>query len=233
MNMHVNKPSRRAMLQGMAGLVIAFHLPREARAQSGAASVPADGKAAASRPTPSSASAPTTPSPCCRSISNSDRGLYRSRDHRRRGARRRLVADARANHAPANAKLYNNTAFGPIQGTGGSTAIANSYDQMRKAGATARAMLVAAASEAWNVPAAEITVERGALRHAASASGKGASAQFAEAAAKLPVPDKVALKDPSAFRLIGRDGVVQQARHAGQDQRHRAVHHRHSRARTC
>src|SRR4030095_12782632 len=37
----------------------------------------------------------------------------------------------RAEHAPANAKLYNNLAFGPVQGTGGSTAIANSYEQMR------------------------------------------------------------------------------------------------------
>jgi isoquinoline 1-oxidoreductase beta subunit len=113
----------------------------------------------------------------------------------------------RAESAPANAKLYNNLAFGPIQGTGGSTAIANSFDQLRSAGATARAMLVRAASEAWKVPAAEITIERGTLRHAASGR-EGRFGQFAEAAAKLPVPEKVEPKDPSAFRLIGRDGVV-------------------------
>ena len=63
----------------------------------------------------------------------------------------------RAEAAPANAELYANTLFG-IQGTGGSTAIASSYDVMRRAGAAARAMLVGAAAEAWSVPEAEITV---------------------------------------------------------------------------
>src|SRR5688572_6267953 len=52
----------------------------------------------------------------------------------------------RVEGAPADAKLYNNLAFGPFQGTGGSTAIANSYEQLKKAGATARAMLVTAAA---------------------------------------------------------------------------------------
>ena len=51
----------------------------------------------------------------------------------------------RVEGAPADAKRYNNLAFGPMQGTGGSTSIANSYDQLRKAGATARALLVTAA----------------------------------------------------------------------------------------
>src|SRR3982751_6032618 len=54
----------------------------------------------------------------------------------------------RAAAAPANNDLYKNLAFG-LQGTGGSTAVANSYEQMRKAGATARAMLVAAAADSW------------------------------------------------------------------------------------
>src|SRR5258707_5373838 len=62
----------------------------------------------------------------------------------------------RAEHAPANAELYKNLAFG-AQGTGGSTAIANSYEQMRKTGAAARAMLLPAAAEAWRVPASQIT----------------------------------------------------------------------------
>ena len=75
---------------------------------------------------------------------------------------------------------------------------------MRKAGATARAMLVRAAADAWGVPAGEITVERGVLRH--SGSGRvGRFGEFAEAAALLPVPADVPLKDPSTFRLIGRD----------------------------
>lgn len=113
----------------------------------------------------------------------------------------------RAEHAPANAKLYNNMAFGPIQGTGGSSAVANSYEQMRKAGAIARALLVQAAANAWSVPAADIAVERGVLRHVASRR-QGRFGQFAVAAAKLPVPQDAPLKDPSAFRLIGREGAV-------------------------
>jgi len=112
----------------------------------------------------------------------------------------------RAEHAPSNPDLYKNLAFG-VQGTGGSTAIANSYEQMRKAGAAARAMLVAAAAEAWRVPAAEISVDRGLLRHARSGR-QGRFGQFADAAAKLPVPKDPPLKDPGRFRLIGREGAV-------------------------
>ena len=100
----------------------------------------------------------------------------------------------RVEGAPADAKLYSNLAFGPFQGTGGSTAIANSYDQLRKAGATARAMLVTAAAKRWKVPASEITVANGVVQHK---SGK--SARFGELvadAAKLPVPTDVKLKDP-------------------------------------
>ncbi|MBT2300457.1 xanthine dehydrogenase family protein molybdopterin-binding subunit [Variovorax paradoxus] len=118
-------------------------------------------------------------------------------------------AQMRAEHAPADAKLYNNLAFGPVQGTGGSTAIANSYDQLRQAGATARALLVQAAAERWRVPAKDITVERGVLRHAASGK-QGRFGEFALAASRLPAPapTEVRLKDPSEFRLIGREGAV-------------------------
>ena len=125
----------------------------------------------------------------------------------------------RAEHAPADAKLYNNTAFGPIQGTGGSTAIANSYDQLRQAGATARAMLVQAASNEWRVPASEITVEGGVIRHAASGR-EGRFGQFANAAAQLPAPENVRLKDPANFKLIGKDDRTPQARYRSEDQRH-------------
>src|ERR1051325_2868528 len=108
-------------------------------------------------------------------------------------------AQMRAEGAPANNDLYKNLAFG-IQGTGGSTAVANSYEQMRKAGATARAMLVAAAAESWKVPASQITVKQGVLR----ASGRQASfGEFAEAAARQTPPKEVKLKDPKDFTLIG------------------------------
>ena len=70
----------------------------------------------------------------------------------------------RAEFAPADVTLYKNLAFG-IQGTGGSTSIANSWMQLRLAAAAAREMLVAAAAAQWNVPASEITVQAGVVEH--------------------------------------------------------------------
>lgn len=109
----------------------------------------------------------------------------------------------RVEAAPADASKYNNTMWGPIQGTGGSTAIANSFEQLTKAGATARALLVTAAAQRWDVPAGEITIASGVVQHAAS----GKSARFGELvadAAQLPAPTDAKPKDPSAYRLIGR-----------------------------
>ena len=105
--------------------------------------------------------------------------------------------------APADAARYNNLFWGPAQGTGGSTAMANSWEQMRKAGAAARAMLVAAAARRWDVPAAEITVRDGWVSHPAS-KRNARFGQLAADAAKETVPAEVKLKDPKAFRLIGR-----------------------------
>ncbi len=106
--------------------------------------------------------------------------------------------------APADAGKYANAAFGaPIQGTGGSTSISNSWEQYRQAGAAARAMLVAAAAKQWSVPAAEITVVGGVVSHI----GKGKSAKFGElvgVAAGLPVPADVKLKEAGQFTLIGK-----------------------------
>jgi len=112
-------------------------------------------------------------------------------------------AQMRAEGAPADAKLYANLAFGTIQGTGGSTAMANSYEQLRKAGATARSMLVAAAADQWKVPAKDIAVSKGVLTHAAS-NRKATFGQLAEAAARQAPPADVTLKDPSSFTYIGK-----------------------------
>jgi isoquinoline 1-oxidoreductase beta subunit len=109
----------------------------------------------------------------------------------------------RAVHSPADDKVYANLMFG-LQGTGGSTAIANSYDQLRKAGATARAMLVAAAAAEWNVPASEITVSKGRIMHAGSGKESGFGALAAKAAAQTP-PAEPKLKDPKDFVLIGKE----------------------------
>jgi isoquinoline 1-oxidoreductase beta subunit len=109
----------------------------------------------------------------------------------------------RAEGAPADASRYNNLFMGPMQGTGGSTALANSYEQMRKAGAAARAMLVGAAAERWKVAPDTITILRGVVQHAPS----GRSARFgslAAAAAKQPVPQEVKLKEAKDFVFIGR-----------------------------
>ncbi|KWV53365.1 twin-arginine translocation pathway signal protein [Rhizobium altiplani] len=109
----------------------------------------------------------------------------------------------RAVHSPADDKVYANLAFG-LQGTGGSSSIANSYEQFRKAGATARAMLVAAAANEWNVPASEITVEKGRVKHAGSGKESGFGALATQAAGIKP-PSNVNLKNPANFTLIGQE----------------------------
>jgi len=107
----------------------------------------------------------------------------------------------RVEGAPADNNKYKNLLMG-IQLTGGSTAMANSYEQMRKAGAAARAMFVAAAAQEWKVPAGSITVSKGWLH---SKNGHKASfGQLALKAAQQPVPQDVALKDPKDFVLIGK-----------------------------
>lgn len=104
--------------------------------------------------------------------------------------------------AANNPKLYGNLAWGgTIQGTGGSTSIASSFDRYRQAGAVAREMLVAAAAASWGVPANEITVSSGKLAHP---SGKSAPfGEFAEKAATMPVPKDVKLKDSGDWKHIG------------------------------
>src|SRR6202167_3848065 len=70
-------------------------------------------------------------------------------------------ARVRVESAPADAKLYANLVFGNLQGTGGSSAMANSWMQLREAGAKARAMLLTAAAKQWHVPVQELTVDNG------------------------------------------------------------------------
>ncbi|MCA9777976.1 MAG: xanthine dehydrogenase family protein molybdopterin-binding subunit [Candidatus Eremiobacteraeota bacterium] len=104
--------------------------------------------------------------------------------------------------APADASRYANLKFGTVQGTGGSSSIANSWNQLREAGAGAKAMLVAAAAEAWQVKPEEITAGDGKLSHKNGKSGT--YGEFAAVAAKLTPPEKVTLKDPKDFKLIGK-----------------------------
>ena len=105
--------------------------------------------------------------------------------------------------APTDVERYNNLFWGPVQGTGGSTSLANSWTQLRRAGAAARSMLVGAAARNWQVPAAEITVDKGMLAHP---SGRKASfGDMAELAAVETPPAEPTLKTPDQFSLIGSD----------------------------
>jgi isoquinoline 1-oxidoreductase beta subunit len=108
----------------------------------------------------------------------------------------------RVESAPADAKRYANLAFGTMQGTGGSSAMANSWMQLREAGGKARAMLLTAAAKEWHVPVAGLTVEKGIVYHAGS-KRQATFGSLVGMAASLPVPEKVTLKDPKDFKLIG------------------------------
>src|SRR5206468_6494630 len=107
----------------------------------------------------------------------------------------------RVESAPVD-PAYNHTAFG-IQMTGGSTSTWSEWERLRKAGATARAMLIAAAADTWKVEPAACRTENGQVIH--SASGRRLSyGRLAEKASGMTPPENVALKDPKDFKLIGK-----------------------------
>jgi isoquinoline 1-oxidoreductase subunit beta len=97
---------------------------------------------------------------------------------------------------------YNHTVFG-LQMTGGSTSTLTEYDRLRKAGATARAMLIAAAAQTWGVDSSTCRTENGKVVH--DASGKSLQyGQLVEKASGMPVPADVKLKEPKDFKIIGK-----------------------------
>ena len=105
-------------------------------------------------------------------------------------------------HAPPDEKLYANPAFG-IQATGGSTSVRAFWKPLRNAGVSARAMLVQAAAQQWQVEPASCTTSNGEVTH--SASGRKLSyGALALAASSQTPPKDVALKDPKDFVLIGK-----------------------------
>jgi isoquinoline 1-oxidoreductase beta subunit len=99
--------------------------------------------------------------------------------------------------APVNPALYGQ------QGVFGSSSIRTTYGPLRQAGAAARAMLVDAAAQKWNVDKAGLRTENGFVLNPA-ANARLSYGELSEAAAKLPVPTTVTLKDPKQFRLIGK-----------------------------
>lgn len=109
----------------------------------------------------------------------------------------------RAEHAPA-AQIYAHTAFG-IQMTGGSTSISSSWQQFRVIGATARDMLLTAAAEQWKADKAKLDTRDGYVIERGGQKRRAAYGSLAEAAMKLPVPEKASIKaDAADFRLIGK-----------------------------
>ena len=104
--------------------------------------------------------------------------------------------------APSNAKLYGNPLLGGAQLTGGSTSVRDAWEKLRVGGAQVREMLISAAANKWNVDRSELKAINGTV---IGPNGKKATyGQLAAAASKLPVPEKVTIKDPSQFTIVGK-----------------------------
>jgi isoquinoline 1-oxidoreductase beta subunit len=179
--------TRREFVETSAGLVIAFYLPP-------AAAAPAD--------------AGFAPNAWIRV--GSDGGVTLTIDKSEMGqGPHTALAMILADELEAE---WSNVRLGPMpdnpsgwsrpMSTGGSRSVRSSWDPLRKAGATARAMLVAAAAQTWKVDPSGCRAERGAVVHAASGRRLGYGA-LARKAAALPVPENAPLKDPKDFRFIG------------------------------
>jgi len=112
------------------------------------------------------------------------------------------LKQVRLEHALPNEKLYGNPLLGGVQATGNSNAVRASWQPLRQAGAIARAMLVSAGAKRWNVDPASCRAQSGEVLHVPT--GRRAKyGELADAAARVPVPERVALKRPEDFKLIG------------------------------
>ena len=200
----IENESRRRFLRGTAGLTLAVYLPAALGASTAAPGAGEQG----------SALSPFEPNAFLRIGADNTVTVISKHIEMGQGTYTGLAtivaeeldaawSQVRVEGAPADAKRYNNLFWGPTQGTGGSTAIANSWDQLRQAGASARAMLTAAAAAQWQVDAGDITVSEGVVAHARS-QRKASFGQLAAAAAQQAVPANVKLKDPAEFKLIGK-----------------------------
>ncbi|MDB4911041.1 MAG: aldehyde dehydrogenase [Gemmatimonadetes bacterium] len=112
------------------------------------------------------------------------------------------LAKVRLEQAPADNNLYSDPMLGG-QVTGGSTSVRGAWKPLREAGAAARSVLVSAAAQTWQVDASTLTAANGAVTHAATGRTLGYG-ELVDAAAKLPAPKNVKLKDAAAFTLIGK-----------------------------
>jgi isoquinoline 1-oxidoreductase subunit beta len=111
------------------------------------------------------------------------------------------LKQVRLEHAPPNEKLYANPLLG-VQATGNSNAIRGAWQPLREAGAVARTMLVAAAAKRWNVDPASCRAQSGEVLHPPTGR-RSTYGELAADAARVPIPENVALKRPQDFKLIG------------------------------
>ena len=206
-------PSRRAILKAGAavggGLIIGVHLPQTAMAALGATTprpgrahrIPAAAPPATFAPNAYIRIAPSGQITFLMSHTEVGQGIYTSACM--------LIAEElevgldqiQPEPAPPNAALYTDPELGE-QATGGSTSTKTSWVPLRQAGAAARLMLIQAAAQIWGVPPASCSAARGVVSHVSTGRSLGYGA-LAGAAALLPVPPNVTLKDASAFTLIG------------------------------
>src|SRR5205823_6012157 len=111
------------------------------------------------------------------------------------------LSQVRVEHAPPGGALYAEPLFG-VQETGGSTSVRGNWEPLRRAGATARTMLVSAAAQTWKVEPSSCRAANGVVMHGPTGRSLTYGA-LVDRAALLPVPSGVALKDPKDFKLIG------------------------------
>ena len=194
-------PSRRVLLKGglAAGFTLAFHLPVRAANEPEQAPDTTNGKFAPNAFIRIDHSGTTT---LVMPQVEMGQGVYTAIPMILAEELDADFSKVELKHAPPNDKLYANPIFG-IQVTGNSNSIRAFWKPLRQAGAAARAMLVQAAAQQWQVDPASLTASNSVVSHAAS----GRSATYddlANAASAVPVPQDPPLKDPKDFKLIGR-----------------------------
>ncbi len=104
--------------------------------------------------------------------------------------------------APPNTKVYGNPLLGGAQLTGGSTSVRDGWEKLRVGGAQVREMLISAAANKWKVDRGQLKAVNGTV---VGPNGRTATyGSLAADASKLPVPEKVAIKDPKDFTIVGK-----------------------------
>ncbi len=194
-------PSRRALLKGSlaAGFTFAFHLPVRAANEPEQAPDTTDGQFAPNAFIRIDHTGKTT---LVMPQVEMGQGVYTAVAMILAEELDADYAKVALKHAPPNDKLYANPIFG-IQVTGNSNSIRAFWKPLRQAGAAARAMLVQAAAQQWQVDPASCTASNGIVTHAASGRSL-AYGDLVDAAGAVPVPHDPPLKDPKDFKLIGK-----------------------------